>query len=119
MDIASLREFMEREIDRYVYHVPDGSVGQPMPDQWVQDQLAEFRLSLVTPRWVTIRIRDTPEQMMDVTPVHRDCVLIADDRKGYQLYFDPEQRDFVLACTGSPPETVNVRGDAVGCFMAR
>ena len=119
MHIASLRTFVEREIDRYVYVVPEGSVGRPMPDSWVQQQLAELRDALVEPQWVTIQIRDTSDQWEADPPILRECILIADDRKRYQLYFDPERNDFVLAYSGDPPETFNIRGDAVGCFMAR
>ena len=49
----------------------------------------------------------------------RECFLVADDKEGYELYFDPTSNDFVLAYSGNPPSTFNVRGDAVGCFMAR
>jgi hypothetical protein len=119
MDIASLRTFVEREIDRYVYRVPEGAVGTPMPAEWVNSQLAEFRQSLVEPRWETVQVKDTPEQWKVDPPILRQCVLIADDQKGHHLYYDPEQNDFVLAFAGDQPTTFNVRGDAVGCFMAR
>lgn len=119
MDVASLRAFVEREIERYVYSVPDGALGNPMPDEWVRGQLAEFQQALVEPKWVTIQLRDTPDQWHADPPVLRECVLIADDRNGYELYFDPDQNDFVLAYAGDPPTTFMVRGDAVGCFMAR
>lgn len=49
----------------------------------------------------------------------RRCVLVADDLAGFQLFDDPLEEDFVLAADGDPPETLGVRGDAVGCFMAR
>ena len=110
---------MEREIDNYVYRLPEGAVGKPMPEKWVRQQLAEFRDALVEPRWVKVQLKDTPDQWKADPPILRDCVLIADDRKGYELYFDPDQNGFVLAYAGHPPSTFMVRGDAVGCFMAR
>ena len=119
MDIASLRTFVEREIDKYVYIVPEGAVGRPMPAEWISGQLAEFRQALVEPRWETIQLKDTRDQCDADPPILRECVLIADDRKGFNLYYDPEQNDFVLAFSGNQPTTFNVRGDAVGCFMAR
>jgi hypothetical protein len=73
----------------------------------------------VEPRWVTVQIKDTPDQWDADPPILRSCVLIADDRNGYELYFDPEQNDFVLAYAGDLPSTFMVRGDSVGCFMAR
>jgi hypothetical protein len=37
----------------------------------------------------------------------------------YQLYFDPDDDEFVLAWgADDPPTTFGVRGD-VGCFMGR
>jgi hypothetical protein len=119
VDIASLRAVVEKEIDTYVYTVPEGAVGTPLPIEWVNDQLAEFRQALVEPRWATVRLKDTPDQWKADPPVLRKCVLIADDQKGHHLYYDPEQNDFVLAYASDEPTTFNVRGDAVGCFMAR
>ena len=119
MNIASLRAFVEREIDQYVYAVPDGAVGRPMSADWISAQLAELRRALVEPRWETVQLKDTRDQWGADPPILRKCVLIADDGKGHQLYYDPDQNDFVLAFAGSQPTTFNVRGDAVGCFMAR
>jgi hypothetical protein len=73
MEIASLRVFVEREIERYVYVHPEGSVGMPMPDSWVQQQLAEFRGALVEPKWATIHIRDTADQWEVDPPILRAC----------------------------------------------
>jgi hypothetical protein len=119
MDISSLRAFVEREIERYVYAVPEGAIGKPMSADWVGAQLVELRQALVEPRWQTVKLQDTPDQINANPPVLRQCVLIADDRKGMHLYYDPEQNDFVLALAEDPPTTFMVRGDAVGCFMSR
>jgi hypothetical protein len=91
-----------------------------MPDKWVAAQLAEMRQALVEPAWRTIAICETVQQMRgEAAPALRKCILVANDQKGYELYFDPLQNEFVLAYSGNPPTTFNVRGDAVGCFMAR
>ena|SRR5689334_18859699 len=119
LHIASLRAFVEKEIDKYVYSVPEGTVGQPMSAEWVGAQLAELRECLVEPKWQAVQLKDTPAQMNASTPVLRDCVLIADDKKGLQLYYDPDENDFFLAFAGNPPTTFMIRGDAVGCFMSR
>ena len=119
LHIASLRAFVEKEIDQYVYAVPEGAVGKPMPSEWVNAQLAELRQSLVEPRWQTVQLQDTADQLNASQPVLRECVLIADDKKGVHLYYDPDENDFFLAFAGEPPTTFMVRGDAVGCFMAR
>jgi len=50
----------------------------------------------------------------------RKCAAIADDGKGMLLLFDPTEDSFVLAESGSKGlTTFGVRGDAVGCFLAR
>jgi hypothetical protein len=92
-----------------------------MPNEWVATQLAEFKSALVEPTRREIRIADSTQQMLGQAETElRECVLIADDdREGYQLYYDPLQKDFVLVYSGSTPPTAFLRGDAVGCFMAR
>lgn len=120
MDLDALRESLECEIDSYIYAVPAGALGQPMSDEWICSQLAEMRSALVQPRWASVLVRDTVEQMRGEADAElRQCILVADDRNGHELYFDPTAGDFVLAYSGEPPVTFNVRGDAVGCFMAR
>ena len=89
MDPRDLRRTIEQEIDSYIY--------ERHP-----------------------QIRDSVAQIRGEEPASvRECFLVADDKAGYELYFDPSSNDFVLAYSGDPPSTFNVRGDAVGCFMAR
>lgn len=120
MDLVALRAAVENEIENYVYEVHPEAIGQPLPQEWIDAQLAEMRVALVQPVWRDIRIQASYEQARGTTGCEtRPCVLVADDREGYELYFDPTQGNFVLAYSGNPPVTFNVRGDAVGCFMAR
>ena len=119
MNLAELRRKVESEIEDYVYEVPPSAVGTPWPQEKVDAQLSEFRASLVDPKWEKVVIRDTHEQRLAEAPPVRDCILVANDSKGYKLYYDPEEGNFVLASDANPPETFGVRGDAVGCFMAR
>lgn len=119
MDLQALRRQIESEIDHYVYEVPSGAIGTPWPQEKVEAQLAEFRAALVAPKWEQVAVRDTQEQMRAEGPLLRWCIVVAVDGKGYRLYFDPEENNYALACEGAPPETIGVRGDAVGCFMAR
>jgi hypothetical protein len=120
MDIRDLRRTIEQEIDSYVYEHHKAAMGTPMPQEWAARQLAEMRASLVDPVPRSIEIRDSVEQLRgEAPPLVRECFLVADDKEGYELYFDPMSNDFVLAYSGDPPSTFNVRGDAVGCFMAR
>jgi hypothetical protein len=91
-----------------------------MPQEWVTRHLTAMREALVDPVLRSVAIRDSVAQLRgEAPPIVRECFLVADDREGYELYFDPTSNDFVLAYSGNPPSTFNVRGDAVGCFMAR
>lgn len=120
MDLIALRASVENEIENFVYEVRPEAIGQRLPQEWVDAQLATMRDALVQPIWRDIRIQDSYEQVIGKAECEiRPCVLVADDREGCELYFDPAQENFVLAYSGNPPVTFNVRGDAVGCFMAR
>lgn len=120
MNPSDLRRKIEQEIDSYVYEHHPAAMGTPMSQEWVGRQLAEMRAALVDPVLRSIEIQDSvAHQRGDARPVVRECFLVADDKEGYELYFDPSSNDFVLAYSGNPPSTFNVRGDAVGCFMAR
>jgi hypothetical protein len=120
MNTRDLRRTIEQEIASYVYEPHPGAKGTPMPQEWVKQQLAEMRDALVDPVLRSVEIRDSVGQLRgEVPPDFRECFLVADDGEGHELYFDPASNDFVLAYSGDPPSTFNVRGDAVGCFMAR
>ena len=120
MDTRDLRRRIEQEIASYVHQSHPAAQGTPLPEEWVARQLAEMRNALVDPVLRVVEIRDSVAQLRgEVPPIVRECFMVADDREGNELYFDPTSNDFVLAYSGSPPSTFNVRGDAVGCFMAR
>ena len=120
VDLSRLRQRVEKEIETYVYDFPDTAIGNPWTDAAVQQGLANFRASLVEPYWTEVEIRDTFEQIGMIEAPHRKCVAVADDGKGMLLLFDPTEDSFVLAERGSTGlTTFGVRGDAVGCFLAR
>ena len=86
----------------------------------VDAQLSLMRAALVQPIWRDIRIQDSHGHLVGAVECEtQSCVLIADDGEGHELYFGPAQSNFVLAYSGNPPVTFNIRGDSVGCFMAR
>ena len=129
VDLEEVRRFVESEIESYRYEVPEGALGRPFPVEWVERQLTEMRAALVEPEWREVMTDDTEAQRMApgfAVREPRRCILVADDRDGFQLYYDPLEGDFTLAQSGGGipgsrgrPETIGVRGDAVGCFMAR
>ena len=79
-----------------------------------------MRGSLIDPYWVEVELRDTFEQIKMSDSERRKCAAVADDGKGMLLLFDPVEQSFVLAQRGvTGLSTFGVRGDAVGCFLAR
>ncbi len=120
LELSQFRAEILREIDRYVYEVPDEAVGKSMPATAVSDALSEMRAALIDPYWTTVEIRDTFEQTGHKESLKRRCAAVADDGKGTVLLYDPVEESFVLAQKGTDGlHTFGVRGDAVGCFLSR
>jgi hypothetical protein len=120
MDFEELRRIVENEISAYEYTVTSGAIGRPIPSNRIAAELATMRSALVAPYWADVDIRDTFEQSSsDIGPRQR-CAVVADDGRGSLLLFDPTKNDFLLALRReSGLRSVGVRGDAVGCFIAR
>ena len=119
-DLSRLRQRVEKEINTYVYECPDDAIGNPWSEGAVKKGLAQLRDSLVEPYWAEVELRDTFEQVRMIVAPRRKCVVVADDGKGMFLLFDPVESSFVLAQRESEVlTTFGVRGDAVGCFLAR
>ncbi len=79
-----------------------------------------MRAALVAPYWADVELRDTHEQIAAAPAMSRRCVVVADDLKGTVLTFDPIENEFLLAVRREDVLlSIGVRGDAVGCFMAR
>jgi hypothetical protein len=118
---ARLRREVELEISGYVYEVPPGAVGTPFSPKEIQDHLSLMRLCLVDPHWEEVEVRDTFEQIQTDVGPSRKCITIAEDESGYVLMFDPLENSYVLAYRNKERGlgTFGIRGDAVGCFLAR
>jgi hypothetical protein len=98
-----LRDEVEREIEGYVYDHPADAIGSPLPDYVIREDL-NICNSLGN---------------MDAKVVRRMCVTMAED-EGYVLVFDPVDEEYHLAWRGKQGlGTWGIRGDAVGCFIAR
>jgi hypothetical protein len=111
LDLSDLRRKVELEIEVYVYEVPGGSIGSPWSTDKVERHLHAFRNALVEPYWTDI---------VDVDKQKKRCVVVADDKKGYLVVFEPEAKQFVLVMEkGDGLIGFGVDGDAVGCFLAR
>ncbi len=116
MTLTELRAYVEAEINNYVYICPANAVGDPMPQQWVDEQLKLMKACLVEPYWAATEIKGYSSPPWPV----RDCTVLVDDGNGHRLIYDPETQQFDLASYGpGGMDTVGVAGDPVGCFLAR
>jgi hypothetical protein len=76
--------------------------------------------ALVPPYWTNVGLRDTHGQIAAKPELSRRCAIVADDRNGTLLVFDPVENEFMLAVRHHDELLkIGVRGDAVDCFMAR
>lgn len=117
--MKNLRARVEAEIDGYVYSLPENAIGNPWPSDKVSRLLNELRQALVEPYWADVEIRDTYEQVKLVEGPRQRCIVVADNRKGYFLLWDPACDDFFLAQNiKGTLYSFGVRGDAVGCFLS-
>jgi hypothetical protein len=114
-----LRLEVERQISEYVYSVAPGAIGTPFSAEEIQAHLQSMRLCLVEPRWEEVTICNTHEEAWTGIGTVRRCVTMAEDQ-GYVLAFDPVEKEYHLAWRGEHGlGTWGIRGDAVGCFIAR
>ena len=114
-----LRRKLDHQISDYVYEVPEGSIGIPFSADQVRDYLNSMRLCLLEPRWEEVNVCNTSEESWTGVGVKRMCVTMAED-EGYVLVFDPVDELYHLAWRGEHGlGTWGIRGDGVGCFIAR
>jgi hypothetical protein len=118
--LRDLQTRVATEIAQYVYTVHPRAVGTPWSAEQVASALSEMREALIGPYWTMVELHDTIQQMSLEEPLMRRCIVVADDRQGYLLVWDPIDEEFMLALLcDSLPRSINIRGDAVGCFLAR
>jgi len=114
-----LRRELEHQILDYVYEVPAGATGVPLPDDVIRDYLNSMRLCLVEPRWEEANICNTSEEARTGVGVKRMCVTMAED-EGYVLVFDPVDDKYHLAWrSDNGLGTWGIRGNGVECFISR
>ncbi len=116
MNLDELRRSVLAQIDSYRDALPEHALGRPFPEEKAAGLLTQMRDSLVTPEWRVVAIRDLPDGTQLDPPVDRLCALVADDRNGFELSYDLDEDAYFLA---DGRGSINVGGDAVGCFMAR
>jgi hypothetical protein len=83
-----LRRELDHQISGYVYEVPEGAIGSPLPAEQVRGYLNSMRLCLVEARWEEVNICNTSEESWSGVGVKRMCVTMAEDGN-YVLYSTP------------------------------
>ena len=118
--LDALRIHVQREIESYVYTVPDCAVGNPLPADRVQTLMDELKATLVEPYMTSVALRDTFDQCAVDRSISVQYAIVADDGINV-VFYDDTADEFGLAQRGSSGgiETIGVRGDVVGVFMAR
>ena len=113
-----LRRALEHEISSYVCEVPTSAIGTPLSNDVIRGYLNSMRLCLVEPRWEEVNLCTSEESLTGVG-VKRMCVTMAEEEK-YVLVFDPIDEEYHLAWRSEDGlSTWGIRGDGVGCFIAR
>ena len=116
--LQRLRRELDRQIANYVYEVPDGAIGSPLPAETISNYLDSMRLCLVEPHWEEANIC-SPEEALTGTGVKRMCVTMAEE-DGYVLILDPLCEEYHLAWRSADGlGTWDIRGTGVDCFIAR
>jgi len=116
---CQLRHKVELQISEYVYEVPTGAIGTRLSPDQIRADLELMRLCLIEPRWEEVNICTTPEEIRTGIGSTRPCVTMAEDA-GHVLVFDLASNEFYLAWRSELGlGTWGIRGDAVGCFIAR
>jgi hypothetical protein len=117
--LQRLRREVERQISDYVYEVHPSAIGTPLSNDQIHAYLDSMRRCLVEPKWEEVHIRNTPEEIRTGLGNKRMCVTLAEEN-GYVLVYDRAEDEYHLAWRSDKElATWGVRGDAVGCFIAR
>lgn len=113
-----LRRDLEAQIANYVYEIPKGAIGNPLPPETISNYLDSMRRCLVEPHWEEAMIC-TPAESFTGTGVTRMCVAMAEEND-YVLIFDPIFGEYHLAYRSADGlDTWGIRGAGVDCFIAR
>ncbi len=119
-DLRELRRTVEHDVESYRYEISPDKVGRPLTKEKIEGELTTMRSAIVDPYWVEVELRDTVEQINADPKALRKCAVVADAGRGTLLAFDPVEEEFLLAVrSDNELVSIGVRGDAVGCFMAR
>ncbi len=120
MELEQLHSFCLKEIEDYVYELPESALGNAFPSEKVNKLLEKAKASLVIPYKTVFDLRDTYDQIMLSKPISKEFWVVAKSGS-YFVFYDVENNEFGLAeeiASKAIPSTIGVRGDFVGTFMA-
>ena len=116
VDAASVAKRVLEELENFQIPLEAHplQLGSLLPPEWFASQLEAMRAALVSPHIARLADGRHPED------ASRDVWIVAED-EDILLVFDPDpEGDFALVFRDAPqPGLSPLRGDAVGCFMAR
>jgi len=118
IDLAKLRADIQQEVSEYPVPPPrdPAAVGSALSAEWFEQGLAEMREALVDPYVTDAVWFDHLTQQR----VSRPVAVVADDQGAHVVALDLEGDEFELFFRSDDAlHSMNVRGDAVGCFLAR
>ncbi len=124
MNKEELQKHCIQDVEEYEYIVPESAMGNALAAEKVDALLNECKEAIIEPYQSIIALRDTMEQMTAEPPVLCKVWVVADDRGGYKVIYNPNTKEFSLAQYDVDddsviPSSINVNGDFVGTFMAR
>jgi hypothetical protein len=112
--LKNIAERVRRDVEGYLPPDPNPQqLGTPLSQDWFDKELTEMRSLLLSEPYFL----EVPAEHSDEL---RRVVIVAEDEWAL-LAWDPDpEGDFVLIFRSAPkPGLSNIRGDAVGCFLAR
>lgn len=118
IDLHKLKTEVRAELDGYPIPPPvhPQAVGSPLPASWFEAGLTEMRSSLVEPYLAEAVWFDRVANKR----ISRPVAIVADDNQGHVVALDIQGDEFeLLRRADGSLLSLDVRGDAVGCFLAR
>ena len=121
MNKDDLKKFCENDVLTYQYEVPDSAVGNALPKEKIEHELKLIAPTIVDPYLEKMTLGDTYDQTFSDEPEYKELWVVSDDKEGCKVFYDPDEKEFGLAMykDKETPQTIGVRGDFVGVFLAK
>jgi hypothetical protein len=96
------------------------SIGKPWSEDKNTKVLERLKSARVEPHLLQVEVRDTVSQINSVSAEAITCVGLTKDESGHKLAFSVDREEFVLIqrTIHGKWQTMNIWGDAFGCYAA-